>query len=64
MNYVTDQSIPKDEYVLKRVIEYAEYKAKNNEKIKPLDLLSSIRQHQFDYDMDKFNREDYLYLNK
>lgn len=55
-NYITDQTVPKHNYVLKRVKEYAEYMAENNRKIKPLELLSHIKQHEFDYEMDKEQR--------
>lgn len=55
-NYVTDQTIPKEVYVLERVKQYAEYMAKNNRKIKPLELLAHIKQHEFDYEMDNEQR--------
>lgn len=56
--------ISKEEYVLRYIRNYLEWKAKENERVEPLRLISLIEQIEFDYGMDSEYRPEVLSLEK
>ncbi|WP_226035698.1 hypothetical protein [Aquibacillus saliphilus] len=52
--------ITQEKYALQRVKVYCDWKAKNNEKIRPLALIELINQWEFDYQIEKDHRPEVL----